>query len=144
VSKVTSYLFDKHSLILVEMKTQLQGKTHWLLKMKETIRHMFSGAGSLLDISGHSKVSEAQRRSARINFDDSSYTSSMSDQINLILDQTNCQTSWMPEDGRKTIENWLNAYQNERDRYKSYVEEGFSSVEKLIATGNKKGSKKQK
>ncbi|MGD9309941.1 MAG: hypothetical protein PVG51_12410 [Desulfosarcina sp.] len=36
----------------------------------------------------------------------------------------------VPEEGRKAMQSWANAYQEERDRFKSYVEAGFASLEK--------------
>jgi len=41
------------------------------------------------------------------------------------------QAGLMPEEGRKTISSWLNTCQQERSRFKSYVDAGFSNLEKL-------------
>ena len=40
------------------------------------------------------------------------------------------QGNLVPEDGRKAIQSWANVCREERDRYKSYVEAGFASLEK--------------
>lgn len=36
----------------------------------------------------------------------------------------------LPEEGRKVMMSWIDACQEERDRFKSYVEAGFASLEK--------------
>ncbi|MGD8834473.1 MAG: hypothetical protein PVJ84_07440 [Desulfobacteraceae bacterium] len=66
------------------------------------------------------------------------------DQTTTAMDMVLDQSTWVPEDGRKVVQSWLNACQNERDRFKSYVDEGFSSVEKLIAKGKKTAPAKAK
>ena len=40
------------------------------------------------------------------------------------------QGNLVPEEGRKAIKSWANACQEERGRFKSYVEAGFASLEK--------------
>jgi hypothetical protein len=96
--------------------------------MKETILHMLSGAGSLLDISGHSKVSESQAKSLRFKLEDEDfYTSPNSDQANLMIDSM----QWMPSEGRKVVSNWVEVYQ-QKDRSKAYVESGSFKLEKCL------------
>ncbi len=51
------------------------------------------------------------------------------------------QTSLMPAAGRQAIKNWVDACQAERDRFKSYVEDGFSSLEKRLAGESKTAPK---
>ena len=48
------------------------------------------------------------------------------------------QTSLVPEDGRQAITGWVNACQEERNRFKSYVEDSFSGLEKHLAKESKK------
>jgi polyhydroxyalkanoate synthesis regulator phasin len=55
------------------------------------------------------------------------------DQAAEAVDTLMNQTSLVPEAGRQVIKNWVNACQEERDRFKSYVEDGFSSLEKRFA-----------
>jgi hypothetical protein len=43
------------------------------------------------------------------------------------------QTNLVPEEGRQVIKTWVDACQEERNRFKSYVEEGFSGLEKRFA-----------
>ena len=42
------------------------------------------------------------------------------------------QATWIPEDGRNALQNWVNACQQERDRFKSYVDKGFATLEKTV------------
>jgi hypothetical protein len=48
--------------------------------------------------------------------------------MDLMLDQA----PLVPEQGRKALSSWVSACQQERTRLKSYVDTGFSSLEKLI------------
>lgn len=43
------------------------------------------------------------------------------------------QANWLPADGRKAIENWVEAYKTGRDQYKSYVDDSYKKVEKYFA-----------
>ena len=43
------------------------------------------------------------------------------------------QAPLVPEEGRKALTNWASACQQERTRLKSYVDTGFSNLEKLIS-----------
>jgi len=54
------------------------------------------------------------------------------------------QTSLVPEDGRQAIKSWVNACQEERKRFKSYVEGSFSGLEKNLARESKSVSAKPK
>jgi hypothetical protein len=110
--------------------------------MKNMLLHMLSGAGSLLDISGHSKISESQARSLRLkNDDDSFYTLPTSDYLNHTCDGYNiAQSTWVPEEGRKAIQSWLRACQEERDRFKEYADMGLLKVKTKPA--KKHGKKK--
>ena len=47
------------------------------------------------------------------------------------------QTSLVPEEGRQAIKSWVNACQEERNRFKSYVEAGFSGFEKHLTPKSK-------
>jgi hypothetical protein len=47
---------------------------------------------------------------------------------NAMLDQA----IWIPEKERLAIANWVSACKNEGDRYKAYVKESFSALEKFI------------
>ncbi len=47
------------------------------------------------------------------------------------------QTSLVPEDGRQAIKSWVGACQAERNRFKSYVEDSFSGLEKTLSQKSK-------
>lgn len=49
--------------------------------------------------------------------------------MDLIMDQTGL----VPEEGRKALSSWVNACQQERSRLKSYMDTGFSNLEKFIS-----------
>jgi hypothetical protein len=53
--------------------------------------------------------------------------------MNIVLQQN----TWVPEEGRKAIQSWVNACQQERGRFKSYVDEGFSDLEKYMVEGKR-------
>jgi hypothetical protein len=42
------------------------------------------------------------------------------------------QAPLVPEEGRKALSSWVSACQQERTRLKSYMDTGFSNLEKLI------------
>ena len=49
--------------------------------------------------------------------------------MDLMLDQVGL----VPEEGRNAISSWVSACQQERGRLKSYMDAGFSNLEKLIS-----------
>ena len=51
------------------------------------------------------------------------------------------QTSLVPEDGRQAIKSWVSACREERNRFKSYVEDSFSGLEKHLAKESKSAPK---
>jgi len=51
---------------------------------------------------------------------------------NTILDQA----TWMPEEGRKAINDWVNAYKKGREEFKKVVDENFKKVEDFFSTFN--------
>jgi len=38
------------------------------------------------------------------------------------------QATWMPEEGRKAIDEWLNTYKTGRDNFKKMVDDAFAKV----------------
>lgn len=54
------------------------------------------------------------------------------EQANSAVDMVLEQNSWMPEQGRQALQNWMNACQEESGRFKSYVDEGFAGLEKYF------------
>ena len=59
------------------------------------------------------------------------------DQATEAMDKMINQTSLVPEEGRQAIKSWVNACQEERNRFKSYVEAGFSGFEKHLTPKSK-------
>jgi hypothetical protein len=66
------------------------------------------------------------------------------DQAAVAVETMMNQTSLVPEDGRQSINSWLNACQAERNRFKSYVEDSFSGLEKHLAPKSKSAVAKSK
>ena len=54
------------------------------------------------------------------------------------------QTSLVPEEGRQAIKSWVSACQEERNRFKSYVEDSFSGLEKRLSQKGKSAVAKAK
>lgn len=54
--------------------------------MRRALKNMLMGAGSLLDITGHSPVSQPQPHSIRVESENEFYTSPLSDGLNLACD----------------------------------------------------------
>ena len=61
----------------------------------------------------------------------------LQDQATSAMDMVLDQNTWMPEEGRKAIQSWVSACQQERGRFKSYVDEGFAGIEKLMTESKK-------
>jgi len=54
------------------------------------------------------------------------------------------QSVWLPEDGKKVINEWVTAYQKGRDDFKKSVDENFSKVEEFFGGKSKSASAKTK
>lgn len=63
------------------------------------------------------------------------------DQAVSAMDTMMNQNSLVPEDGRQAIQTWVNACQEERNRFKSYVADSFSGLEKNLARESKTAPK---
>ena len=59
------------------------------------------------------------------------------DQAATVMDKLMDQSKLVPDAGRQAIKNWVNACQEERDRFKSYVEGSFSGLEKCFTLEGK-------
>jgi hypothetical protein len=42
------------------------------------------------------------------------------------------QSTWLPEDGRKAVDEWIKSYKKGRDDFKKVVDEGFQKVESFF------------
>ena len=86
-----------------------------------------------------------------IDFQKNSFSSifdavaTLQDQTVNAVDTVLDQTTWLPDDGRKAIQSWVDVCQEERGRFKSYVDDGFNGLEKYLGsvkiTGSAKASK---
>ena len=47
------------------------------------------------------------------------------------------QSPWLPEEGKKAINDWIETYKKGRDDFKRAVEEGFKNVESFLGTFGK-------
>jgi uncharacterized coiled-coil DUF342 family protein len=54
------------------------------------------------------------------------------------------QAHWLPSEGRKAINDWIQAYKTGRESFKKTVEDNFSKVEEFFAESGsaKSGAKK--
>ena len=68
----------------------------------------------------------------------------LQDQATSAMDMVLDKNTWMPEEGRKAIQSWVSACQQERGRLKSYIDEGFAGLEKIMAEGKKSVQPKPK
>ena len=57
----------------------------------------------------------------------------LQDQAALAMDTMLDQTVWIPDQGRQVISSWVSTCKNERDRFKVYMDESFSGLEKFFA-----------
>jgi len=54
------------------------------------------------------------------------------------------QATWLPEEGRKVVADWVAAYKKGRDEYKGYVDESFQKVEAFFADAKSAKAAKSK
>jgi hypothetical protein len=57
----------------------------------------------------------------------------LQDQFEKVTKTAIAQADWLPEDGRKAIENWAEAYKTGRDQYKKTVDESYKKVEEYFS-----------
>jgi hypothetical protein len=48
--------------------------------------------------------------------------------VNLFIEQA----SWMPDDGKKVLNDWVSAYKKGREEYKKTVDDNFKKVDKFF------------
>jgi hypothetical protein len=56
----------------------------------------------------------------------------LQDQAASAVDTMLNQASWIPDQGRQVISSWVSTCKKERDRFKGYMEESFSGLEKCL------------
>lgn len=70
--------------------------------------------------------------------------SMLQDQATSAMDMVLDQSAWVPEEGRKAIQSWMSTCQQERGRFKTYVDEGFAGLEKYMFEEKKAAQPKVK
>ena len=46
------------------------------------------------------------------------------------------QTTWLPDEGKKVINDWVKAYKKGREDFKKLVDQSFKSVEDFLASSD--------
>ena len=59
--------------------------------------------------------------------------STLQDQTASTMDTLLNQANWLPAEGRQVTLKWISACKEESDRFRAYVEAGFSDLEKYLA-----------
>lgn len=54
------------------------------------------------------------------------------DQTETLANSMLNQATWMPEEGKKAIREWVDAFKKGRETYKQTVDEAFKKVEEFI------------
>jgi polyhydroxyalkanoate synthesis regulator phasin len=54
------------------------------------------------------------------------------DQTEQIADKMMDQADWLPEEGRKVIDNWVDVYKTSRNNFKVQVDNNYKQIEKLF------------
>jgi uncharacterized lipoprotein NlpE involved in copper resistance len=62
------------------------------------------------------------------------------DQTEKMVNSFLAQASWLPEEGREAIDEWVNSYKQGREHFKELVDENFKKVEDFFAQ-TEKGTK---
>jgi len=61
----------------------------------------------------------------------------LQEQNEKMVDMFVSQATWLPEEGRKALSDWINAYKKGRDDFKKTVDDSFQKVESSFADLNK-------
>jgi prenyltransferase beta subunit len=70
--------------------------------------------------------------------------SMMQNQAVSAMDMMLGQSTWLPEDGRQAIRQWINVCKQEEGRFKSYVDGSFTGLEKYLNECQKQAAGKSK
>jgi len=57
----------------------------------------------------------------------------LQDQFERITQTAMGQANWLPAEGHKAVENWVEAYKTGRDQFKKYVDDGYKKFEQYFA-----------
>lgn len=66
------------------------------------------------------------------------------DQAVSTMDMMLNEAAWLPEDRRNNIQNWVSVLQDERNRFKDYVDGSFIVLEKAFSEAPKPAEKLKK
>lgn len=58
----------------------------------------------------------------------------LQDQFERVAGTVLDQATWLPAEGRKAIEQWVESYKIGRDNFKKYVDENYKKVEEYFAS----------
>ena len=71
-------------------------------------------------------------------FDNSfSAMSMVQEQAERMVNMSLTQATWLPEEGKKAIEDWIGAYKNGREDFKKTVDDNFKKVEDFFSSTEK-------
>ena len=57
----------------------------------------------------------------------------LQDQMERVAKTAVEQANWIPAEGQKAIESWVEAYKTGRNNYKTYVDESYQKAEQFLA-----------
>jgi hypothetical protein len=57
----------------------------------------------------------------------------LQDQFERVANTVLDQATWMPAEGRKAIDNWVEFYKNNRDKFKDYIDDSYKKAETFLA-----------
>jgi hypothetical protein len=67
-------------------------------------------------------------------FDNSFHAmSSLQDQVERVVNMFLDQSPWFPEEGRKAVSEWVNAYRKGRENFKEAVDNNYKKVEDFLS-----------
>ena len=74
----------------------------------------------------------------KTTFDNSFKTMVMlQEQTERMVNTIMAQTTWLPEEGKKVLNEWVKAYKKGRDDFKKLVDESYKNVEDFFASAEK-------
>lgn len=80
-----------------------------------------------------------------VDFQKSSFNNGF-DAVNIVQEQTEKitgtfieQASWIPEEGKKAMAQWVEMYKKGRDEFRKAVDEGFNRVDEYFKTFEPQG-----
>ena len=72
----------------------------------------------------------------KVSFENWFKTASLvQDQAVLSMDRMLDQLSWIPDESIQPIRDWTNIYNGQRERFRSYMSDGFNEFEKFVTKG---------